>query len=207
MRWVLDQCYILLHPIMPFVTEELWALTGARAGMLVHGEWPEYGSDLIDPEADREMNWVIGLIDEIRSSRTQMGVPAGLKLPMVLSQADDAARAALARNEALIFRLARIDSVTEAAIPRGSISVAVQGALFALPLEGVIDVAAEKARLEKALAKIEKDLGGLRGRLTNPKFVQNAAEEVIEETRENLARGEDEAARIAAAVKRLAEMG
>ena len=207
MRWVLDQCYILLHPIMPFVTEELWALTGTRAGMLVHGEWPEYGSDLIDPEADREMNWVIGLIDEIRSSRTQMGVPAGLKLPMVLSQADDAARAALARNEALIFRLARIDSVTEAAIPRGSISVAVQGALFALPLEGVIDVAAEKARLEKALAKIEKDLGGLRGRLANPKFVQNAAEEVIEETRENLARGEDEAARIAAAVKRLAEMG
>ena len=207
MRWVLDQCFILLHPIMPFVTEELWALTGTRAKMLVHADWPQYGADLIDPEADREMNWVIGLIEEIRSSRTQMGVPAGLKLPMVLAQADDPARAALARNESLVFRLARIDSLTETTIPRGSISITAPGAQLALPLEGVIDVAAEKARLEKALAKIEKDMGGLRGRLANPKFVENAAEEVIEETRENLALGEEEASKIAAAVKRLAAMG
>ena len=210
MRWVLDQCYILLHPIMPFITEELWDLTapeGARAKMLVHADWPTYGSDLIDAEADREMNWVIELIETIRSSRTQMGVPVGLKLPMVLAEADDAARAALARNEALIFRLARIDSITETAVPKGAISVPAPGALFGLPLEGVIDIGAEKARLEKALAKMEKEIGGLTGRLSNPKFLEKADEEVVTETRDQLALKEEEAGKVADAVARLAALG
>ena len=210
MRWVLDQCYTLLHPIMPFITEELWDLTapeGGRAKMLVHGDWPVYGADLIDAEADREMNWVIGLIEEIRSSRTQMGVPVGLKLPMVLAEADEAARAALANNEALILKLARIDSITETAIPKGAISIPAPGALFGLPLEGVIDIGAEKARLEKALGKIEKEIGGLKGRLSNPQFIAKASDEVVEEARDNLAAREEEAAKVAAAVKRLAELG
>ncbi|MDF2140788.1 valine--tRNA ligase [Paenirhodobacter sp. CAU 1674] len=210
MAWVLDQCFILLHPIMPFITEELWGLTapeGGRAKMLVHADWPTYGAELIDAEADREMNWVIGLIEDIRSSRAQMGVPVGLKLPMVLAEADTAARAALARNEALIFKLARIDSLTETAIPKGSISIAAPGAVFGLPLEGVIDVKAEKARLEKALAKLEKEAAGLRAKLENPKFIANAAEEVIEESRDNLAARSEEAEKVAAAVKRLAELG
>jgi len=210
MRWVLDQCYTLLHPIMPFITEELWALTApaeGRAKMLVHGDWPAYGAELIDAEADREMNWVIDLIETIRSSRAQMGVPVGLKLPMVLAEADAAARTALARNEALVFKLARLDSLTETAIPKGAISIPVAGALFGLPLEGVIDVKAEKARLEKTLGKLEKEAAGLRGRLSNPKFIENAAEEVIDEARENLAAREEEAAKVAAAVKRLAELG
>lgn len=207
MRWVLDQCDILLHPIMPFITEELWGLTGDRAKMLIHADWPTYGAELIDPEADREMNWVIDLIETIRSSRAQMGVPVGLKLPMVLAEADDAARTAFARNEALIFKLARVDAITEGAIPKGAISIPVAGALFGLPLEGVIDVAAEKARLEKALAKIGKEAAALRGRLSNPKFIENASEEVVLEARENLAAREDEAQKIAAAVARLAELG
>jgi valyl-tRNA synthetase len=210
MAWVLDQCFILLHPIMPFITEELWGLTapeGGRAKMLVHADWPTYGAELIDAEADREMNWVIGLIEDIRSSRAQMGVPVGLKLPMVLAEADAAARAALARNEALIFKLARIDSLTETAIPKGSISIAAPGAVFGLPLEGVIDVKAEKARLEKALGKLQKEAAGLRAKLDNPKFIANAAEEVIEESRDNLAARSEEAEKVAAAVKRLAELG
>lgn len=207
MRWVLDQCYILLHPIMPFITEELWGLTGTRAKMLVHADWPGYGAELIDADADREMNWVIELIETIRSARTQMGVPVGLKLPMVLAEADEAARAAIARNQALIERLARIDSIAETAIPKGAISIPVAGALFGLPLDGVIDVKAEKARLEKALAKLEKEAAGLRAKLDNPRFIANAAEEVIEESRENLAAREDEAAKVASAVKRLAELG
>ncbi len=210
MRWVLDQCYIMLHPVMPFITEELWALTapeGGRAKMLVHADWPSYGAELVDPDADREMNWVIDLIDTIRSSRTQMGVPVGLKLPMVLAEADEAARAAIARNEALILRLARIDSITETAIPKGAISIPVAGALFGLPLEGVIDVKAEKARLEKALVKLEKEAAGLKAKLDNPRFLANASEEVIEESRENLAARTDEAAKVAAAVKRLADLG
>jgi valyl-tRNA synthetase len=207
MRWVLDQCFILSHPIMPFITEELWSLTGERSKMLVHGDWPTYAAaDLVDAEADREMNWVIGLIEEIRSSRTQMGVPVGLKLPLVLAEADDAATAALARNEALVFRLARVDSITQGGIPKGSISIAAPGAVFGLPLEGVIDVKAEKARLEKALAKIEKEAAGLKNRLDNPKFVANATDEVIEETRSNLNARQEEVAQLAAAVKRLADL-
>ena len=207
MRWVLDQCYLMLHPIMPFITEELWGLTGERAKMLVHGDWPSYGAELIDPEADREMNWVIGLIEEIRSSRAQMGVPVALKLPMVLAEADAAARHALMRNEALIVRMARLEGITEGAVAKGSISIPAPGALFGLPLEGVIDVGAEKARLEKSLAKVEKEAAGLKARFANPKFVANAAEEVIEEARENLAARQEEAAKMVAALKRLAELG
>ncbi len=207
MAWVLDQCYILMHPIMPFITEELWGLTAPRAKLLAHADWPDYGLELVRAEADREMNWVIGLIEDIRSSRAQMGVPAGLKLPMVLAEADAPARAALARNETLIFRLARIDSLTETAIPKGSISISATGAVFGLPLEGVIDVKAEKARLEKALAKIEKEAAGLKSKLDNPRFIANASEEVIDESRENLAARSEEAAQIKAAVQRLADLG
>ncbi|MGB5872043.1 MAG: class I tRNA ligase family protein, partial [Albidovulum sp.] len=207
MAWVLDQCYILLHPIMPFITEELWALTATRAKLLVHADWPTYGAELIDDAADREMNWVITLIDEIRSARAQMHVPAGLKLPMIQTALDDRGRTAWANNAALIQKLARLDGLTEGAAPKGAITIAVEGGGFAIPLEGVIDVAEEKARLSKTLEKLEKDLNGLRGRLKNPKFVESAPDEVVEETREKLALGEDEAAKLNAALKRLADIG
>jgi len=207
MAWVLDQCYILLHPFMPFITEELWGLTGRRAGPLMLAEWPGDGAELIDENADAEMNWVIALIDEIRSVRAQMRVPVGLKLPMVQVALDDRGRTALARNEALIFRLARIDCLTEAAAPKGAVTLAVAGGTFALPLAGVIDIEEEKARLSKGLEKTLKDIGGLSGRLNNPKFVASAPEEVIEETRENLALNEAEAAKLKAALARLAEAG
>ncbi|MEZ5885709.1 MAG: class I tRNA ligase family protein [Paracoccaceae bacterium] len=205
MAWVLDQCYILLHPIMPFITEELWALTGERQKMLVHADWPTYGAEIIDETADAEINWVIRLIEEIRSARTQMRVPVGLKLPMILTALDDKGRDALARNRAIIDRLARIDGLTEGAAPKGAITIPVEGGSFALPLEGVIDLAAEKSRLSKSLEKLEKDMGGLRGRLDNPKFVASAPEEVIAETRDNLALNEDEAMKLKAALARLAE--
>mgnify|MGYP002651598358 CR=1 FL=1 len=85
MAWVIEQAITMLHPIMPFVTEEIWALTGARAKMLVHGDWPGYGAELIDEHADRQMNWVIGLIEGVRSARAQMGVPAGAKLDLIVT--------------------------------------------------------------------------------------------------------------------------
>ena len=207
MAWVLDQCYILLHPIMPFITEELWSLTGDREKPLVHADWPSYGAELIDENADREMNWVIGLIEEIRSARAQMHVPAGLKLPIIMTAMDERGRAAWANNEPMITRLARLDGMTEGAAPKGSITVAVEGGGFAIPLEGVIDIAEEKARLSKTLEKLEKDMNGLRGRLKNPKFVESAPEEVVEETREKLELGEDEAGKLKAALARLAEIG
>ncbi|PQV57527.1 valyl-tRNA synthetase [Defluviimonas denitrificans] len=207
MAWVLDQCYTLLHPIMPFITEELWALTGSRDKLLVHADWPTYGADLIDENADREMNWVIGLIDEIRSARAQMHVPAGLKLPIVMTAMDERGRAAFARNQPMIERLARLDGMREGSAPKGAITIAVEGGSFAIPLEGVIDIAEEKARLSKTLEKLEKDLNGLKGRLSNPKFVESAPEEIVEETREKLELGQDEAAKLKAALQRLSEIG
>ncbi|MGB5556467.1 MAG: class I tRNA ligase family protein, partial [Paracoccaceae bacterium] len=207
MGWALDQCLILLHPIMPFITEELWSLTGKHPKMLIHTDWPTYqASDLVDENADREMNWVISLIEEIRSARQQMHVPAGLKIPMVQVQLDEPGKAALQRNLDLIQRLARIDNLTVSDVPKGAITIAVEGGLFALPLADIIDIAEEKARLEKTLEKLSKEIGGLRGRLNNPKFVASAPDDVVEETREQLAQKEDEAAKLKAAVQRLAAL-
>jgi valyl-tRNA synthetase len=207
MAWVLDQCMILLHPIMPFITEELWATTGTRAKMLIHTDWPIYGTEMIDPAADRELNWVITLIDEIRSARAQMHVPAGLRLDMLELVLDPAGKEAYSRNEALIHRLARIASVTPAdAAPKGAITIAVEGGTFALPLDGIIDIAEEKARLTKTMDKLKKEIAGLNGRLNNPNFVASAPEDVVDEARANLAAREEEAATLTAALKRLAEM-
>ncbi|NDW44855.1 valine--tRNA ligase [Ruegeria sp. PrR005] len=209
MAWVMDQCMIMLHPIMPFITEELWGLTAERAKMLVHADWPTYkAADLVDPEADREMNWVISVIENTRSARAQMRVPAGLYVPMIVTEIDDHGQAAWDRNEALIKRLARIDSLTKADVmPKGCISIAAPGAAFGLPLAEIIDISAEKDRLEKAKSKLAKELGGLRGRLNNPKFVESAPDEVVEEARDNLAAREEEEARIDEALARLAELG
>ncbi|MCE8545353.1 valine--tRNA ligase [Ruegeria pomeroyi] len=209
MAWVMDQCMILLHPIMPFITEELWGLTAERAKMLVHADWPTYkAADLVDDAADREMNWVISVIENTRSARAQMRVPAGLYVPMIVTEIDDHGQAAWDRNEALIKRLARIDSLTKADVmPKGCISIAAPGAAFGLPLAEIIDISAEKERLEKAKGKLAKELGGLRGRLNNPKFVESAPDEVVEEARENLAAREEEEARIDEALARLAELG
>lgn len=206
MGWVLDQCYLMLHPIMPFVTEELWALTGDRSGMLVHGDWPDCGGDLIDADADRQMNWVIALIEALRSARAQMGVPAGARLDLIVTEADADARAALAANAPLIERLARVNAPVDGVAGKGMIAVAAQGASFALPIGDVIDVQAETARLRKSLAKSEKDAQGLRKRLENPKFVQNAEPEVIEETRDKLVALDDDIARLNAALAQLAAM-
>ena len=162
----------------------------------------------LDAEADREMNWVIGLIDDIRSARQQMHVPAGLKIPMLVSGWDDAGKGAWARNEALIKKLARVESLTEVdAFPKGCISIAVAGGSFALPLADIIDVGAEKARLEKTLGKLAKELGGLKGRLNNPKFAESAPAEVLEETKKNLSLREAEEAKLKDAFARLAELG
>jgi len=207
MRWVLDQCFLMLHPFMPFITEELWAMTGARSKMLVHGDWPDYGAELIDAAADREMNWVISLIEEIRSARSQMGVPVAAKIAMLTLEADETARTALAHNQALVLRLGRIEGIADGIAPKGAVSLAVAGAAFALPLAGIIDVAGEQARLTKSLDKLERDMNGLRGRLNNPKFVASAPEEIVAENRELLAAGEAEGAKIRAALARLADMG
>ncbi|WP_122076429.1 valine--tRNA ligase [Pseudophaeobacter sp. EL27] len=206
--WVLDQCMVLLHPIMPFITEELWGKTAKRDNMLVHQDWPSYGLELVNEAADTEMTWVITTIENIRSARAQMNVPAGSKIPMLVTQFDDAARAAWEANEAMIQKLARVVSLDQVdEFPKGCASVAAPGASFGLPLADIIDVEAEKARLEKNLGKLAKELGGLRGRLKNPKFVASAPDEVVAEARENLALREEEEAKLKDALSRLQEIG
>ena len=208
MGWVIDQCLILLHPIMPFITEELWGALGERAKMVVHADWPTYtAAELVDAVADREMNWVISLIEGIRSARSQMRVPAGLRIPMIVTELDAAGQAAWDRNEAMILKLARVVDLTHAdAFPKGSITVAVPGGTFGLPLADIIDIDAEKERLEKSLGKLAKELGGLRGRLNNPKFVASAPDDVVEEARANLAEREEEEVQLKAAMDRLNEI-
>jgi valyl-tRNA synthetase len=208
MAWVVDQCLILLHPTMPFITEELWGQIATRPKMLVHADWPDYGAELIDADADREMGWVIGLIEEIRSVRAQMHVPAGLKVQLLQVELDDKGQAAFARNAAMIERLARLSEVTQVpAMPKGAVTVAADGAVFGLPIAELIDVAEEKARLAKVMDKLGKEIGGLKGRLGNPKFIESAPEEIVEEARENLAAREEEAAKIKDALDRLAAIG
>jgi valyl-tRNA synthetase len=208
MAWVLDQCVILLHPIMPFITEELWGVMGQRSKMLVHTDWPSYtAADLVDPAADAEMNWAISMIEGIRSARAQMNVPAGLQVPVITMEIDDAAQAALTNNEVLIKRLARIDSITTGTPPKGSITIPTTGATFALPLADIIDVGAEKLRVSKALEKLGKEIGGLNGRLKNPNFAASAPEDVVEEAKANLALRLGEEAQLKAALARLSEIG
>ena len=209
MAWVLDQCLILLHPLMPFITEDLWSQTAKRDKMLVHADWPSYTTaDLLDEAADRELNWVISLIENIRSARAQMHVPAGLKVPMIVTEMDPAARAAWDNNEAMIKRLARVETLEKAeTFPKGTVAISAPGATFGLPLEGLIDIEEEKSRLQKSLDKLAKEIGGLKGRLNNPKFAASAPAEVVEEAQENLSARQQEADQLQAALNRLAEIG
>jgi valyl-tRNA synthetase len=207
MAWVLDQSMILLHPFMPFITEELWGTTGKRQKLLVHTDWPDLPASQIDLEAEREMTFVTTLIDDIRSARAQVHVPVGLKADLVATGLTDEARAAFQRNETLIKRLARIDQLSEGAAPKGSIAVAAEGAAFAIPLEGLIDITEEKSRLQKGLDKLMKEIGGLKGRLDNPNFVKSAPEDVVMEAQSNLEARQEEAAKMQEALKRLSDLG
>ena len=208
LAWVLEQSMTLLQPIMPFITEELWGITASRSQMLVHQDWPDYGLELVDAAASEEMSWVIALIDAIRSARAQMNVPAGAKVPLVQVAISPAGEAALAANMAQIQQMARITEVTQVPeMPKGAITITAPQATFGLPLADIIDVAAEKMRLEKSMGKLAKELGGLRGRLNNPKFAISAPPEVLAETQANLEAREEEEAKIATALARLEEIG
>jgi valyl-tRNA synthetase len=201
--WVLDQIFLLLHPFMPFITEELWGQTAKRDVMLIDGTWPEY-KGLGDAAADAEMNWVIRLISEVRSVRAEMNVNAGVKIPCVLVGAGHEARRRANAWEAEIMRLARLSSLTfEDDVPKSSMQIAIEDATVALPLEGMIDFDKERTRLNKEFEKIAKDMGGIDGRLNNPAFVAKAPQEVLAESRELKVELEVRKAKVAEALKRL----
>ncbi len=201
--WAFEQILVLLHPFMPFITEELWSKTATRSTMLIDASWPTYAG-LGDAKADAEMNWVIRLISEVRSVRAEMNVNAGAKIPCVIVGAGQEARMRTANWEAEIMRLARLSSlVFEDAVPPASAQIALDEATVALPLEGMIDFAAERARLNKELEKIAKDMAGIDSRLNNPSFVAKAPPEVLVESREMKAQLEEKKAKIGEALKRL----
>jgi valyl-tRNA synthetase len=200
--WVLDQILILLHPFMPFVTEELWQKTSAK-GMLIEAEWPRY-QGLGDASADAEIGWVLRLISEVRSVRAEMNVPAGAKISCVIVGANKETRRRAAAWENEIMRLARLDVLAfEDNVPKSSAQIVLDEATVALPLEGIIDFAAERARLSKELEKIAKDIAAIDARLNNPGFVAKAPEEVLEETRERRIELESRRAGLIEALKRL----
>ncbi len=187
--WVLDQILIMLHPFMPFITEELWARLGEfgakRERMLVVESWPRLADSLVDPAAEEEIDWVVRLIAETRSTRSQLNVPAGSKIPLLLIGAGAATEARLERYQDLIDRLARLEYSTSAsAAPEGSVTFVLDGATIALPLQGVVDLPAEAARLSKEIAKLNGEMAKMDAKLGNADFVKKAPEEVVEELRE-----------------------
>jgi valyl-tRNA synthetase len=197
----------MMHPFMPFITEALWGQTPARPKLLAHADWPDYGAELIDPGADAEMNWVFGLIEEIRSVRAQMHVPAGARVTLVQLDLAPPQAEALARNRALVAKLARIERFeTAAEAPKGAVTVAREGGTFCLPLADVIDIAAERERLRRALDKLATEATGLRAKLANEAFVARAPEEVVDESRTRLEAAEEEMAILQAAEARLARL-
>ncbi len=201
--WVLDQIFVLLHPFMPFITEELWGQTAKRDVMLIDAEWPSY-KGLGDEAADAEINWVIRLISEVRSVRAEMNVNAGAKIPCMLVGASQESRRRANAWDAEIKRLARLSALTfEDEVPKSSAQMVLDEATIALPLEGVIDFAAEKARLNKELEKIAKDMGGIDGRLNNPAFVAKAPIEVLDESRELKVELEARKVKVSEALRRL----
>ena len=208
--WAIDQILLLLHPFMPFITEELWQATGgasARGTMLAQGAWPSY-SGLSDDAAKADMDWVVRLITEIRSVRSEMNVPAGAKVTCVLAHPGEQARRRTTEWMAEISRLARLESLEFAdGVPEGSAQIVLDEAVVALPLIGVIDFGAEKARLEKDLEKTVKEMASIDGRLNNAGFVAKAPPEVIEETRERREELNVKAGQVKQAIARLASLG
>ena len=205
--WTLDVIFKLLHPFMPFLTEELWAIKGAdgpkRESLLVLSSWPQV-EGLGDAEAEREVGWVVDLVTEVRSVRSEMNVPAGAQVPVVLVGADAAAKQRATDWGDTIRRLARISEITfGTAAPAGSAQMLVRGMTVAMPLAGTIDISAEKARLTKEIGKLDGEAKKIEAKLGNADFLTRAKEEVVEENRERLEDARAKIAKMKAALERL----
>jgi valyl-tRNA synthetase len=201
--WALDQILVMLHPFMPFITEELWHKLGARDHELIVAKWPAPQAE-VSREATEAIDWVIELTTNTRSARAELGIAPGARLAAYLPEPSPVASRTIARSAAAIERLARLAPVTIGAAPPGAAMQVLAGEdVFIIPLEGVIDIAAEKARLEKALAASEKEARSLEGRLANPAFVERAAPQAVEKARADLAHHQGEIARLTAALARL----
>ena len=205
--WVLDQILHLLNPIMPFLTEELWTTLGdGRNDLLITAPWPQYAEDLVDAEAEAEMNWVVRLISAVRAVRSEMNVPASAEVVLLVKDVGPAAMARLETHRDIIARLARLGSlaVTTEEAPVGSAQAVLDEATLIMPLADVIDLEKERARLAKEIAKLDSEISKLDKKLTSEQFLAKAPEDVIEEQRERRADGAAARAKLAAALERVA---
>ena len=205
--WALDQILKLLHPFMPFITEELWAHMvehgERRQNLLALSQWPT-PSGLTDKSVEEEIGWVVRLVSEIRSLRTEMNVPVAAKVPLALPGANAALRERARRHEETISRLARLESISfPKSAPKGAALIVVGDTTAALPLGGVIDMDTEMKRLEREIEKAQGDLAKMDAKLSNPQFMAKAKEEAVEEAQERKAELDETIKRLRAAVKRL----
>ena len=203
--WVRDEILKLLHPFMPFITEELWAVTGNHNALLALSDWPKLDG-LTDDKAEAEIGWVIDLITAIRSVRAEMNITA--PIPLVLAGSSVESKARAERWAEFIKRLARVSEISSAAAaPQGSVQLLVRREVAALPLKGVIDLAVERARLGKEMQKADADVARSDAKLNNPKFMEHAAEEVVEEEKEKRDEALARKAKITEALERLKDAG
>ncbi len=200
--WVLDQILVLLHPFMPFITEELWHGLAPRDHDLIVGRWPMPDARALHPEAEQEIDWLIRLVGDIRAARTELNVPPGARLPLHVRDASEQTLTKLERQRPVLARMARVD-LAEGQGGGGAAQVVVEEATFILPLEGVIDLDAERTRLTKAIAAAEKERDALNGRLSNASFIERAKPEAVEKARADHADKQAEATRLQAALGRL----
>ncbi len=200
--WVIDQILVLLHPFMPFITEELWHAMGPRETDLIVAKWPMADARALDPAASKEIDWLIRLVSEIRAARTEVNIAPGTRMQMHVRDADAETLARLERQAPAIARLARA-SVVQDAPGGGALQVVVDGATFVLPLEGIIDLGVERERLTKGIAAATKERDALAGRLGNASFVERAKPEAVEKARADHAEKSAEAERLTAALHRL----
>jgi valyl-tRNA synthetase len=201
--WVLDQILVMLHPFMPFVTEELWNAMGERPYPLILAKWPSPDARALDPEAGPEIDWLIRLVGGVRTARTELNVPPGARLQLYVRHASAKTLQRLDRHLPALSRLARIDFATGDFIGQGGIQVVIDEATFSLPVMGVVDLDAEKARLAKAAEAAEKERDSLAGRLANPSFVERAKPEAVEKARADHEEKSSDAEKYRAALARL----
>ncbi len=202
--WVLDQILVMLHPFMPFITEELWSKMGDRPDTpIITAKWPMADARALDPTAAQEIDWLIRLVSELRAARTELNVPPGARLALHVRDAHADTLERLTRQNAALARLARVDRAEGEAPAGGALQIVVDEATYVLPLEGVIDLDAERARLTKAIAAAEKERDSLNARLSNPAFAEKAKPEAVEKARADHAEKSAEAARLSAALGRL----
>jgi len=203
--WVLAQIVHLLHPVMPFITEELWQqIGGEKPGILMVSAWPDLPPDLHDPEAAAEMEWVVAAISAIRGIRTEVNVPAGARVPLLVKDADAPVQARLERHREHFLRLARVEDITLVeAVSAGGVSAVVEGTTLILRLGDVVDLSKEKARLAKELGRLDAELAKMAAKLNNPSFLSKAKPEVVDEQREREADARRDRDRLKAVYDRL----